>query len=259
MNSCGTPSCSKCSLADNEYVIILCKLDTHETVILFEHARRMKARELIALGHIHSITNPNRSSIPRNHVAEETCVGQEIKLPQLLPLSETAGSYSHTEAKNESHSFQRSTFKRGPGDRRDDEDEWDTLWLRSQRRGPPQQRLRPHHHRPSPLSSYPYDLEDGMDQFLIAGISSNLHRSRSTGHEVAPNIYIYGPSHHRSRPQGNSPSPNVYIYNSPCSDGLDSASEDERSRGVTVHTGLQQRIILEEDEDVGPFEACFTK
>jgi hypothetical protein len=44
----------------------------------------------------------------------------------------------------------------------------------------------------------------------------------------------------------------TYIYNSPCSDGLDSASEDERSRGVTVHTGLQQRIILE-DEDAEAF------
>lgn len=94
--------------------MILRKLDTHETDILFEHACRMKARELIALGHIHSITNPNRSSIPRNHVVEETCAGHEIKLPQPLPLSETAGSCSQTEAKDESHSFQRSTSERGP-------------------------------------------------------------------------------------------------------------------------------------------------
>jgi len=211
----------------------------------------MKARELIALGHIHSITNPNRSSIPRNHVVEETCAGQEIKLPQPLPLPETAGSYSHTEAKNKSHSFQRSTSERGLGDWWDDEDEWDTLWLRSQRRGPPQQRLRPHHRRRLPLS-YHYHPDDGMDQSLIAGISSNLHRSRSTGQELAPSIYIHESSLHRSRPQGNSPSPNVCIYNGPCSDGLDSASEDERSRGVTVHTGLQQRIILE-DEDAEAF------
>ena len=83
----------------------------------------MKARELIALGHIHPITNPNRSSIPRNHTVEETRAGHEIKLPQPLPLSETAGSCSQTETKDESHSFQRSTSERGPDDWWDDEDE----------------------------------------------------------------------------------------------------------------------------------------
>lgn len=158
--------------------------------ILFEHARCMKARELIALGHIHSITNPNRSSIPRNHVVDETCAGHQIKLPQPLPLSETAGSCSQTEAKDESHSFQRPTPERGPGDWWDDEGEREALRLLSQRRGPPQQRLRPHHRCPPPLSSYPYHPDDGVDQFLIAGISSNLHRSRSTGQELAPSIYI---------------------------------------------------------------------
>lgn len=37
------PSYSKYSQADNEYIIILCELDTYETDILFEYTRRMKA------------------------------------------------------------------------------------------------------------------------------------------------------------------------------------------------------------------------
>ena len=90
-----------------------------------------------------------------------------------------------------------------------------------------------------------------MDQFFIAGIPPTYIGHDPQGKDSHP-VYIYEPSPHRSRPQGNSPSPNVYIYNSPCSDGLDLASEDERSRGVTVHTGLQQRIILE-DEDAEAF------
>ena len=45
----------------------------------------------------------------------------------------------------------------------------------------------------------------------------------------------------------------ISIHPSLTLDGLDPALEDKRSRGVTVHIGLQQQIILEEDEDVEAF------